>query len=196
MRSLIIFCPVSYLIVKSSNIPLSFVAITLYSAYCLNFQLQLEGSYGPLWTSTSGKTVWENYGKKLWSFLNIPDINFNFSYLLPISLLLAEKKRVLSLIYSRTVCQPFDSTGEFWAFKKFAVEQMDSAQEAKMTEREPLVCRAQSGSVSRLSALCPLQTRLIGKKSTGLRLKENTTMCKSTKCGSRLLTSSLVLQAG
>lgn len=134
--------------------------------------------------------------KKLCHFLNILDINFNFSYLLPVSLLLAEKKRILSLIYSRTVCQPFDLTGEFRVFAKFAVEQMDSTQEAKMTQREPLVCRAQSGSVSRLSALCPLQTRLIGKKSTGPRLKENTMMCKSTKCGSILLTSSLVLQAG
>lgn len=126
--------------------------------------------------------------EKLWSFLNSPNIRFNFSYLLPVSLLLAEKKRLSSLINSRTVWQPFGSTGEFWVFAKFAVEQMDSTQEAKTTQREPLVCRAQFGSVSRSSALCSRQTRLVQRKEYRTETeRKSSVMRESTRCGSRLL---------
>lgn len=57
-----------------------------------------------------------------------------------------------------------------------------------MTQREALVCRAQFGSVSRLSALCSLQTRLVERKEDRTETeRKSSVMRESTKCGSRLL---------
>lgn len=57
-----------------------------------------------------------------------------------------------------------------------------------MTQREPLVCRAQFGSVSRLSALCSLQARLVQRKEYRTEAERKfSVMNESTKCGSRLL---------
>lgn len=94
--------------------------------------------------------------------------------------LLVEKESIVSL--QQQNCLPaLCCQQENWAFAKFEVEQMDSTK-IRMTQREPLVCRAQFGSVSGLSAYKQGWNR---EESTGLWMK--ILISDSTECGLKIL---------